>query len=239
MKREFTLIELLVVIAIIAILASLLLPALNQARERGKSAACSGNVKSLGQVTGFYVQESRDFLPACSPVDTNSWPQQLKRNQSTLTNKIFLCPAVAKRNSWVQDNNSFWTGGGGVNPQQSEYGFNLGIANVWGTTTYIKLNKIKNHSRKVFLMDSVTNANLTNPSNTNGNWRISPEPTYLNRQTDSGWGRPAVRHAKTVNVLYADLHAAGANAPNTVTVFNYMPFRWLGSNASCQMYGLQ
>ena len=73
-KRAFTLIELLVVIAIIAILAAMLLPALQQARERAQSAKCISNLKQLLNVAQSYIDDNRGTYPGINNTGSKtSW----------------------------------------------------------------------------------------------------------------------------------------------------------------------
>ena len=63
-RKRFTLIELLVVVAIIAILAALLLPVLNQARNKARSIACVNNLSSIGKVLALYTEDYNGYILA-------------------------------------------------------------------------------------------------------------------------------------------------------------------------------
>ena len=67
--RIFTLIELLIVIAIIAILAGMLLPALNAAREKARAIKCAGNLKQYGMAIAMYAHTYQDYLLIQNPVN--------------------------------------------------------------------------------------------------------------------------------------------------------------------------
>jgi type II secretory pathway pseudopilin PulG len=104
-NNRFTLVELLVVISVITILVSMLLPALNKARDKAKQIVCVGNLKQTGQATFMYANDYKDWTPIIyestaklAPNENRSWMAKLYNNRYVSEPKagkstIFLCPS--------------------------------------------------------------------------------------------------------------------------------------------------
>jgi prepilin-type N-terminal cleavage/methylation domain-containing protein/prepilin-type processing-associated H-X9-DG protein len=109
-RRAFTLVELLVVIGIIALLISILLPALSRARESAKTVTCLSNLRQMGQAAMNYASSNSGIWPPCAwwdgapGTESESWPNVLvnagflnapdvAKGQSPISKSVFYCPS--------------------------------------------------------------------------------------------------------------------------------------------------
>jgi prepilin-type N-terminal cleavage/methylation domain-containing protein/prepilin-type processing-associated H-X9-DG protein len=197
-RNIFTLIELLIVIAIIAILASLLLPALSKARDKAKRIKCAANLKQIGASSVMYVNDGNNWMPAAAySGQPTEWrvelapymmPDKYISNcyDTDLRGGAYICPSYVYGR---RTPNKFWEGGIAWN--RSYFGYKA------SSKPRIRLTSVTKPSVSAFCGD-------TSDYDTGNDWELQ----FLHPPSTNSATLVGDRHDRGINLIWADFHVA-------------------------------
>ncbi len=222
-KKPFTLIELLVVIAIIAVLASMLLPALGKARDKAQNTKCTSNLKQIGLMLTMYNNDHDGYFPSgmsgsarlfwhdLAPYYNSAFEISSKKLQTTVEAAgPFHCPndMINVSEPYLSYGMATWLRSGNFDA----------VMPTSGRSRIVLVHNIFKPALRLAMSD-------VQPSSPTGGYHMPGPNSYgfnRNKQiTDGGLG---YRHSQMCNILWCDMRVEAKNYSQTVERCNYVQY---------------